>query len=258
MGKNSKIQWTTHSANLWWGCKEVHAGCDNCYAREWAKRFNKDLWGQQQPREAKLTVFDKLRSFQDTAAKQGRQDKVFVGSMMDIFEKSKPLSNANEHYKTTGDLRRSLFTNITLGYYPNLVFLFLTKRPSNINKMIPVEWEYAPPANVWYGATVVDKKTMLQVAKHMAKVRGNKFWSIEPLLEGIRLMDVKQRNGYPDWIIVGGESGPHRRPFDLAWAEWIRKECSVLRIPYFFKQIDKVTPIPEQHLVREFPNFSKP
>jgi protein gp37 len=29
MAENSQIQWTHHTANLWWGCQRVHAGCDH-------------------------------------------------------------------------------------------------------------------------------------------------------------------------------------------------------------------------------------
>jgi protein gp37 len=38
------------------------------------------------------------------------------------------------------------------------------------------------------------------------------------------------------WTIVGGESGPHARPFDLAWARSIRDQCSATGTPCFFKQ----------------------
>jgi protein gp37 len=39
--QDSKIEWTDHTANLWWGCEEVHSGCDNCYARVFAKSKGK-------------------------------------------------------------------------------------------------------------------------------------------------------------------------------------------------------------------------
>ena len=38
MAQNSKIEWTHHTGNLWWGCTKVHEGCDNCYAETLAKR----------------------------------------------------------------------------------------------------------------------------------------------------------------------------------------------------------------------------
>ena len=50
MAENSKIEWCNHTANLWWGCTKVHAGCDNCYAFGIAKRVGNDIWGDDKPR----------------------------------------------------------------------------------------------------------------------------------------------------------------------------------------------------------------
>lgn len=39
-----------------------------------------------------------------------------------------------------------------------------------------------------------------------------------------------------DWVICGAESGPHRRPFDLAWARSLRDQCAEFDVPFFLKQ----------------------
>lgn len=39
-----------------------------------------------------------------------------------------------------------------------------------------------------------------------------------------------------DWIIVGGESGPHARPMHPDWVRRIRDECARAGVPFFFKQ----------------------
>jgi protein gp37 len=49
-------------------------------------------------------------------------------------------------------------------------------------------------------------------------------------LEGIR------------WVIVGGESGPKRRPVDPAWVRDIRDQCVAAGIAFFFKQWGGHTP----------------
>jgi protein gp37 len=56
-------------------------------------------------------------------------------------------------------------------------------------------------------------------------------------------------------VIQGGESGINKRPFELQWAYDMKRMCKESNVPYFFKQIDKVKPIPEDLQVREFPNF---
>jgi len=39
-----------------------------------------------------------------------------------------------------------------------------------------------------------------------------------------------------DWVIAGGESGPHFRPMELDWARSIRDQCAVAGVPFWFKQ----------------------
>jgi protein gp37 len=40
-----------------------------------------------------------------------------------------------------------------------------------------------------------------------------------------------------DWVIVGGESGHHARPMDIAWARSIRDQCASDGVPFFLKQL---------------------
>ena len=40
-----------------------------------------------------------------------------------------------------------------------------------------------------------------------------------------------------DWIIVGGESGPGARPFDIEWARSTVRQCKVAGVPVFVKQV---------------------
>ena len=40
-----------------------------------------------------------------------------------------------------------------------------------------------------------------------------------------------------DWLIVGGESGPHARPCDLAWIRSAVAQCRAAGVPVFVKQL---------------------
>ena len=40
-----------------------------------------------------------------------------------------------------------------------------------------------------------------------------------------------------DWIVVGGESGPGARPFDLTWARSTIAQCRAAGVPVFVKQL---------------------
>src|SRR5688572_9950146 len=173
MAQDTKIEWTTHTANLWHGCAKVHEGCDNCYAEAIARRWNKDVWGNDKPRLIISSVWDELVKFEKLAREKGERHTVFVGSMMDIFEKPMPMVNSKGIFAIdasdgseicTDVLRDQLFFNITRGDYPHLTFLFLTKRPGNINKYIPEAWKANPPYNVMFGTSVSTQKNLRTLA----------------------------------------------------------------------------------------------
>jgi len=152
------------------------------------------------------------------------------------------------------------------------------------------EWIPINPArNVWIGTSVEDQKTaderipiLLQIP---AAVR---FVSYEPALGPVDFIPYTghqvhcckcrwhrtEMNIMPqgkDWwcpecssicyttsgihqIIFGGESGPRKRPVDLAWAYEVRDNCKETGTAFFMKQVDKVQPIPDDLMIREFPN----
>lgn len=249
MGQQTKIEWCDHTINLWWGCVAVHEGCNNCYAETLAKRWGNDIWGNDKPRKGIKSVWNELLKMQKLAKQAGEIHRVFVGSMMDIFEKPMMLQSERVYKLNTGEIREKFFEQISNGLYPNLMFLLLTKRPSNINKYIPESWKQTPPENVMFGTSPVNQQTFDTLVRHLQEVNGKRFLSVEPQLDKITLSNL---TGI-DWIIQGGESGHHKRPFNLEWARSMRDECQALGVPYFFKQIDKIQQIPDDLLIRNFP-----
>jgi len=248
MAKNSKIGWTHHTANLWWGCVKISDGCSNCYACEIAEFRQHDVWGNDRPRRKIENVWKEITKYQKEAEKVGQIHRVFVGSMMDIFEKPMPLvdhngnpilQNDNELWNT-GKLRDKFF-NEMVPDCPNLMFLLLTKRPSNINKYIPEQWKENPPKNVMFGTSVSDQKSANLFIPHLAKVNGKRFLSAEPLIGQVDLMHQDaDGNALLDslhWIITGGESGVKDiRRMDSEWVSVIKQQCQNKNIPFYFKQ----------------------
>lgn len=266
-GVNVGISWCDYSANIWWGCTKVHAGCDHCYAETTSSRWGKNVWGNHNPRQLVKGFFNDLKRYQKLASDLDRIDTVFVGSMMDIFEKPMPIVSSSGEmitYKeagahrqaTTDDFRQVFFKEISDNKYPNLFFLLLTKRPSNINKYIPKDWMHRPPKNVMFGTSIADQDSADTLIPQLLEVHGRRFLSIEPQIASINLEKhlSENKNGI-HWIIQGGESGAKKRPFKLEWANMIRIQCEHFKVPYFFKQIDKVQNIPDDLLVRQFPSF---
>jgi protein gp37 len=228
MAKNSSIEWTHHTFNPWWGCEKVSPACKNCYAETWAKRVGQNVWGpRSQRRFFSDAHWKEPLKWELEAVQLKERRRVFCASMADVFEKRPDLVVSRERlWKLIQET-------------PNLDWLLLTKRPENVEKMVP--WAGGKwPENIWLGTTVENqvyaRKRLPHLLKHAAAVR---FLSCEPLLGPIDLSDwTKEKKGrYPiDWIIAGGESGPHSRPMVPAWALSLRDHCLKSGTSFHFKQ----------------------
>ena len=265
MAEWTKIGWCDMTFNLWIGCEEVSEGCRYCYAKRDARKYwpTMDLWGKGSSRKSLSEGYwRKLFSWNKKAESLGRPLTVFVGSMCDIMEihsneKINQFMNSN---------RKRLYTAIE--QTPNLIYLLLTKRPENYEKLLPREWtsagyadiynklpEGAPiPSNVWLGCTMENQKNFDQRMPVMEWIArqfhaAGMFLSLEPLLGPINTTDWLYpniendedhyiENRVPDWIIVGGESGEFgkARMMEIDYARRIIEDCKEAEVPVYFKQ----------------------
>jgi len=228
MGERTKIPWCDHTFNPVRGCARVSEECRFCYAADMAMRFPgvHGTWGKDGVRVETKSWGDPLR-WNRKAEHTGA--RVFCGSMCDVFE----------DHPAWAEPRKRLFELISRT--ENLTWLLLTKRPENA---VGVEL----PPNVWLGTSAGTQKTWDRNVLHLARCSATKkFVSMEPMLEpinmyllgtfpkslGIGYCDVWQ---HVDWVIVGAESGPNRRPFRREWARSIRDQCAQVNTPFFYKQ----------------------
>lgn len=234
---DSAIQWTQNTWNPWHGCHKVSAGCKFCYMfRE------KKMYGQ----DPNIVLRSKTK-FKDPLRWPKEPTLCFTCSWSDwLIEEADAWRD--EAY---GIIRAT----------PWITYQILTKRIERAGGRIPDP----PLPNVWWGVSVEDQKTADERIPLLLETPATvRFVSYEPALGPVNfrmcpvairedmnemIADIYQRvpEAFPlprhlalppliDWLIVGGESGPGARPFDIDWARNTIDQCKAAGVACFFKQ----------------------
>jgi len=278
MSEYTAITWCDSTFNPWVGCTKVSPACDHCYAeRLMDHRMHTVRWGAGQPRKRtssanwrKPLLWEREHDAFELA--HGRRRRVFCASLADVFD-----NEVEESW------RLDLFWLIRKT--PDLDWLLLTKRIGNARSMLAAavcqldpagEWP-VPLQNVWLGITVVNQvEADRDIPKLLELPAAKRFLSIEPMIAPIDLErprpgpDMDQGHGKMicqpwliqsgiDWVICGGESGPHARPMHPDWVRSLRDQCAAAGVPFHLKQItQRGRPVPmeqwpEDLRIQEFP-----
>jgi protein gp37 len=118
--------------------------------------------------------------------------------------------------------------------------------------------ERPPLPNVWLGTSIENQRTADERIPHLlATPAAVRFLSCEPLLGLPDIGWALPRNPIEiaagflsrghfapaletlrplDWVIAGGESGPHARPMHPDWVRSLRDQCATTGVPFLFKQ----------------------
>jgi protein gp37 len=108
-------------------------------------------------------------------------------------------------------------------------FQVLTKRSGRLLELNQVlDWQ----PHIWMGVSVESEDYLFRVDYLRRTSAAVKFLSLEPLLGPLHNLVL---DGI-DWVIAGGESGPHARPVDPLWVREIRDRCQSAQVAFFFKQ----------------------
>lgn len=259
MADGSKIEWCHATFNTHIGCTKVSDACTNCYAETLAKRYGWAKWGAGETRKRTSESNWRTPLSWDRAAKRdGFRRRVFCNSLSDVFDAEVPDA-----------WRDDLFTLAQKTQH--LDWLLLTKRPQVARKYFEPYRIKGPPSNVWLGTTVEDQKMAdLRIPILLSIPARVHFLSCEPPLGpidlrrwlprfrdgGVRDFESDRPWGSPflDWIIAGGESGPHARPSHPDWFRSLRDQCQADGVAFFMKQMTNKGPIPTDLFVREFPD----
>ncbi len=271
MSDKSSIEWLNGGATwnpirarnrttgqVGWFCVHASDGCRHCYAEQRNKGFFQigtrlDYKAQNQE---KIEIFiDEKVLEKPLHWKKPRF--IFPCSMTDLFGEF----HSDEMIHRTFAVM-SLATRHT--------FLLLTKRAERMyrylsSSLTPLgigDWRvkldaknkrdviHYPFNHIWLGVSVEDQKTADERIPWLLKTPAVLRWvSYEPGLASINFLNAQcgyDGNGYrkpllsnqrfADWIVVGGESGPGARPFDIQWARDTIAQCKEAGIPVFYKQ----------------------
>lgn len=248
---STKIEWADTVWNVVTGCS--HAGspaCDHCYARRMSRRL-KGRYGYPADNPFRVTFHpDRL----DEPLRWRTPRMVFVVSMGDLFHEDVKKDWIDSVWSTMAEARQHTFQ-------------VLTKRPERMREYIldrkrkgwKPDWN-----NIWLGVTVEDQARaderipiLLQIP---AAVR---FVSVEPMLGTVQFAKVPGFNlsGQAGvdllrnfWVICGAETSNGARYMDPAWPRALLAQCRSAGVPFFMKKMSKGMSIPEDLMVREFPN----
>jgi len=164
MAGNSKIEWTDATWNPVVGCTPISKGCENCWARVFARRFGFP---------EKITLYpDRI----EEPLHWRKPRRIFVCSMSDLFHKDVPFEFIDK-----------MFEVILFGA-PQHRYLILTKRPRRAKEYFVDGHRGNCAKVVWFGVSIENQRraderipTLIQIP---AAVR---FVSFEPLLESINV-----------------------------------------------------------------------
>jgi protein gp37 len=220
---DSSIEWTDSTWNPVAGCTVITAGCTNCYAMRMAAR----LAAMGQPKYNGLTRksgrrhvwTDAIRCDEkalDAPGKWRKPRRIFVNSMSDLFHENVPIPFIRKVWRVMRDT-------------PRHTYQILTKRPE---RMVQVAPHLPLLSNVWLGTSVEDDRVLDRIDALRQVRAAIRFVSFEPLIGSVARANL---TGI-DWVIVGGESGPHARAMDPEWVSEIEATCRKTGIAFFFKQ----------------------
>jgi protein gp37 len=238
----NKISWTDKTWNPIVGCTKVSPGCDHC----WAERMARLHYHNEFPDgwDGHVKLFPERLEW---PLHRHKPLKIAVGLMGDLF-----------HGTVPDEFIDKVFASMAL--CPQHTFQILTKRPERMSNYLIADrgghretadridesagdWFRVDPdgesvttiwpiPNVWLGVSCEDQKTFEERWGYLRQIKAAKrFISFEPLLGNIEM-----QSELPDWVIVGGESGPGARPMHPDWVRSIRDQCQMAGVHMHFKQ----------------------
>lgn len=268
MALGTKIQWATATWNPFIGCSKVSPACDNCYAETWAKRCVRDF--SKVVRAASETFKAPL--------KWKEPQRIFVCSLSDFFHPDifrgdrhaaiHIMRDAPQHTYMLLTKRPENIKPMLLGTawgeaLPDNVWVGVTaENQEQADRRIPLLLRV--PARVRFVSCEplvgsVDLKQYLpaymqcggcgyRTNESVGNCKGYCFDATGKSCDAVPCPKCGKVHYWCgsmaslNWVIAGGESGPHARPMYPAWVRALRDQCAAAGVSFMFKQWGEFSP----------------
>jgi protein gp37 len=277
MSDKSKITWTDATWNPVTGCTKISAGCANCYAEQMATRLQRMQPDGRYRNGFAVTCHEDVLEI-PLRWKRGRRifvnsmsDLFHEDVPLEFIDKVFSVMALSPQHTYQILTKRPERMREYLEETPCGTWAHHARR--DICKDIEL-----PLPNVWIGVTAENQhEANRRIPLLLQTPAAKRFVSIEPMIGLVDLTRIKwaklsirnesyERLGIPapnelwsttnvlfkrpadeynsekvglDWVIVGGESGPHARPTNPDWVRSIRDQCKAADVPFMFKQWGK-------------------
>lgn len=259
--QKTQISWTNYTSNpirarhkttgkMGWACTRLSPGCQRCYAETLNHRWGTKLaYDKSAESEVEWVLVDKEL---EAVRHHLKPEKIFLGDMTDIFHENVP-----DAYLL------SIFGMIRDAHWHTIQIL--TKR---VERMCQFIGRYAAVydsqndvgaylrdfSHLWVGMSAEDQLRWETRRDWLLRTPASiRFVSFEPLLGPIVGVDGFAPDWDADdyhcweipgisWAIIGGESGPRRRPVEIAWIEDLVEQCDDSGIKPWVKQDGALRP----------------
>ena len=273
--RDGGIAWCDETWNPIRGCSRVSAGCTSCYAERQAARFagpGQPYHGLAVVTPAGPRWTGEVRLVTERLAdplRWKRQRRIFVNSMSDLFHEKLTNEEIAAVFGVMAAAPQHVFQVLTKRA-KRMREWFVWNGEAGVHGCRAVAAEYIgepdkypllyppldprdrseptwPLPNVWLGVSAEDQPAADErVPELLACPAAVRWVSYEPALGPIdfrpwlgQLGELGAWTGFGarlDWIVVGGESGPGARPFDVALARSTIAACKAAGVACFVKQ----------------------